>query len=45
MNVKPFFDKTTATFTYVVSDDSSKKCAIIDPVLNLDLPSGKTALL
>lgn len=43
MNVKPFFDRTTATFTYVVSDDSSKKCAIIDPVLNLDLPSGKTS--
>lgn len=44
MIIHPFFDKETATFTYIVADESTKKCAIIDPVQQLDLPAGKTNL-
>jgi glyoxylase-like metal-dependent hydrolase (beta-lactamase superfamily II) len=40
MHVKEFFDKDTATFTYVVADISKGRCAIIDPVLDFDAPSG-----
>jgi glyoxylase-like metal-dependent hydrolase (beta-lactamase superfamily II) len=35
-----FFDKDTATFSYVVKDPSSKACAVIDSVMNIDYPSG-----
>jgi glyoxylase-like metal-dependent hydrolase (beta-lactamase superfamily II) len=38
--VQHFFDPRTWTLTYVVSDPGSKHCAIIDPVLDLDYPSG-----
>lgn len=38
-NVDCFFDKATATWTYVVYDD--KHAAIIDSVLDFDLHSGK----
>jgi len=40
MNIKHFFDKETATFTYVVSDEYALKCAIIDPVLNYNMSAG-----
>lgn len=43
MQIKYFFDKDTATFTYVVSDRATKQCAIIDPVLDYDMNAGKTA--
>ncbi len=43
MKVEHFFDKDTATFTYVVSDSSTKKCAIIDSVLDYQTESGKTS--
>lgn len=43
MNIQHFFDQETATFTYVVSDESTKKCAIIDSVLNYDAFSGRTS--
>jgi len=43
MNIQHFFDKETATFTYVVSDEATKKCAIIDSVLNYDAFSGRTS--
>ena len=33
MKVKPFFDQATSTFTYVVNDENTKKCAVIDPVI------------
>jgi len=42
MKIQHFYDKDTATFTYVVSDESSKKCAIIDSVMGYDIFSGKT---
>ena len=43
MHIQPFFDKTTATFTYLVSDPATGHCAVIDPVLDYDLHAGKTA--
>lgn len=43
MNIQHFFDSDTATFTYVVSDPATGKCAIIDPVLDYDMHSGKTS--
>lgn len=41
MKIKDFFDQNTSTFSYVVIDDVTKKCAIIDPVLDYDQFSGK----
>ena len=41
--VKAFFDEKTYTVTYVVMDPSSHICAIIDPVLDFDQPSGRTS--
>jgi glyoxylase-like metal-dependent hydrolase (beta-lactamase superfamily II) len=41
--VKGFFDKRTFSIQYVVSDPVSRKCAIIDPVLDFDEKSGATA--
>ena len=43
MKIQNFYDQDTATFTYVVSDEVSKKCAVIDSVLNYDMNSGKTS--
>lgn len=42
VNIKTFFDQETATFTHVVSDLSTKKCVIIDSVLDYDQYSGRT---
>lgn len=42
-DVKVFFDNETYTVSYVVSDQSSKICAIIDPVLDFDQASGRTS--
>lgn len=41
--VTPFFDEPTNTLSYVVQDPASKACALIDPVLNLDYPSGSVS--
>jgi len=38
--VKHFFDRRTWTLSYIVSDPSTKHCAIVDPVLDLDYASG-----
>src|SRR5690606_30903666 len=38
-----FFDKRTFSVQYVVTDPETKKCAIIDPVLDFDEKSGCTA--
>lgn len=45
MRIEYFFDKNTSTFTYVVSDPQTQKCAIIDPVLDYDIYSGKTSTI
>ena len=42
-DIKAFFDEDTYTVTYVVTDPSSKSCAIIDPVLDFDQASGRTS--
>lgn len=41
--VKAFFDEETNTVTYIVTDGSSSNCAIIDPVLDFDMASGRTS--
>ena len=41
--VQAFFDETTNTVTYVVSDPGAGVCAIIDPVLDFDPASGRTS--
>lgn len=41
--VKWFFDEETFTASYVVSDPSTSRAAIIDSVLNFDQPSGRTS--
>ena len=38
--IKGFFDEETSTISYVVYDTTSKKCAIIDSVLDFDFSSG-----
>ena len=41
--IEMFFDQASATFTYVVIDESSKCAAIIDPVWGYDDKSGRTS--
>lgn len=41
--VKAFFDEATYTVSYVVGDPRSKKCAVIDSVLDYDPNSGRTS--
>lgn len=41
MKVKTFYDKQTATFTHVVIDEKTNKCAIIDSVLDYDQDAAK----
>ena len=36
-----FFDPATSTYSYVASDPASKRCAIIDPVLDYDPAAGR----
>ncbi len=43
MRIEYFFDNITSTFTYIVIDDQTNKCAIIDPVLDYDIVSGRTS--
>ncbi len=40
--VTAFLDDNSNTFSYVVADPSSGKCAVIDPVLDFDYASGST---
>ena len=42
-DVTGFFDERTCSIQYVVADPSTRKCAIIDPVLDFDEKSGATA--
>jgi glyoxylase-like metal-dependent hydrolase (beta-lactamase superfamily II) len=42
-DVKAFFEERTFSLQYVVSDPASRKCAIIDPVLDYEERSGSTA--
>jgi glyoxylase-like metal-dependent hydrolase (beta-lactamase superfamily II) len=41
--ITPFFDEVTNTVTYVVADPETGQCAVIDPVLDYDLATGRTS--
>ncbi|MDE3736723.1 MBL fold metallo-hydrolase [Metapseudomonas resinovorans] len=41
--VEAFFDPATCSYSYVVSDPASGRCAIIDPVLDYCAASGRTS--
>ena len=41
--VKGFFDERTFSIQFVVADPATKKCAIVDPVLDFDEKSGAMA--
>ena len=41
--VKAFFDEATFTVTYIVSDPETRRAVVIDPVLDYDPSSGRTA--
>jgi glyoxylase-like metal-dependent hydrolase (beta-lactamase superfamily II) len=43
-NIEAFFDPATWTLSYVVYDEPAGSCAIIDPVLDYDLKSGRTRI-
>lgn len=42
-DVSAFYDARTGSLQYVVADPATKRCAIIDPVLDFDEKSGSTA--
>ena len=39
--IRAFFDEPTNTVSYLVSDPETRRAAVIDPVLDFDLPSGE----
>ncbi|MFV3411653.1 MBL fold metallo-hydrolase [Pseudomonas nitroreducens] len=39
--IQPFFDPATSTYSYVVNDPGTGRCAIIDPVLDYDAAAGR----
>lgn len=41
--IQTFFDPATFTVSYLVHDPASRRAAIIDPVLDFDVKSGRTA--
>ena len=41
--IQAFFDEATFTVTYLVSDPATRSAAVIDPVLDYDPKSGRTA--
>jgi glyoxylase-like metal-dependent hydrolase (beta-lactamase superfamily II) len=41
--VSAFFERRTCSVQYVVADPETKRCAIIDPVLDFEPKSGATA--
>jgi glyoxylase-like metal-dependent hydrolase (beta-lactamase superfamily II) len=41
--IEPFFDPSTFTITYLVSDPAGRRAAIIDPVLDYDPKTARTA--
>lgn len=42
-DVKAFFDPTTNTVSYVVSDRRTRECAVVDSVLDYDAKAGRLA--
>jgi glyoxylase-like metal-dependent hydrolase (beta-lactamase superfamily II) len=42
-HVEAFFDPATFTYSYVVSDPATQRCAIVDSVLDYDPAAGRTS--
>lgn len=42
IDIQAFFEQTTNSISYIVSDKVSNECAIIDSVLDFDMASGRT---
>ena len=42
-DVREFFDPATYTYSYVVTDPATSRCAIVDSVLDYDPASGRTS--
>lgn len=45
MHIESFFDPATSTFSYLLLDPQSRRCALIDSVLDYDFKAGRTATL
>lgn len=43
LQIVPFFDSATSTYSYVVADTDSRQCALIDAVLDYEPASGRTS--
>ncbi len=43
VDIKAFFEKQTCTITYLLTDKNTNQCAIVDPVLDYQQNSGRTA--
>ncbi|MDX1581219.1 MAG: MBL fold metallo-hydrolase, partial [Alphaproteobacteria bacterium] len=41
--IKPYFDADTFTLSYLVTEPDGQHCAVIDPVLDYDQASARTA--
>ncbi|MFG6416905.1 MBL fold metallo-hydrolase [Roseateles sp. DC23W] len=41
-SIQAFFDDATGTVSYVIADPASRCAAVVDPVLDFDLKSGRT---
>jgi len=41
--VQSWFDPPTGTVTHCIRDPASRACAVVDPVLDFDYPSGRTS--
>jgi glyoxylase-like metal-dependent hydrolase (beta-lactamase superfamily II) len=41
IHIQAFFHQSSNTLTYVVADQQSKQCAVVDPVLDFDIVSGE----
>ncbi|MCG4455367.1 MULTISPECIES: MBL fold metallo-hydrolase [unclassified Pseudomonas] len=42
-HIEAFFDPATFTYSYVVSDPATRRCAIVDSVLDYDQAAGRTS--
>lgn len=43
MQIKSFLDPDTETFSHILTDEGSKLCAVIDPVLDFDPKAGRVS--
>ncbi|MDH4394751.1 MAG: MBL fold metallo-hydrolase [Limnobacter sp.] len=43
MQIEPFFDQASSTYSYIVLDTQSKRAAVIDSVLDFDAKSGRSS--